>query len=363
MDLLTEHVEAVRLVDHHVHGWFTEPGDLTAFAGALNEGSGSPMAGLDLPVGLAVRRWCAPLLGLEPHASAEDYWAARSATPYDVLVATFLEAAGVEHWVVDTGLTPDLLALPDPRSEIVRLELLLEEVRDESDVPGAFRARLDDAARRAVGTKTIAAYRCGLDIDWSRPTDAAVAEAARRSPARVADPVLVAFGVHEAAARGLPIQVHTGLGDRDLDLHRADPLHLLPLIRSIESPVLLLHCYPFHRQAGYLAQAFDHVSFDVGLAINHLGARSVELVAESLELAPFGKQLYSSDAYGLPELHYLGARLWRRAMVTVLGGWVERGDCSVDDAMRIVDLVASGNARRVYALDRNPEAAPRVLPL
>ncbi|MFC6344938.1 amidohydrolase family protein, partial [Nocardioides hankookensis] len=178
-----------------------------------------------------------------------------------------------------------------------------------------------------------------------------------------ADPVLVAFGVHEAAARGLPIQVHTGLGDRDLDLHRADPLHLLPLIRSIESPVLLLHCYPFHRQAGYLAQAFDHVSFDVGLAINHLGARSVELVAESLELAPFGKQLYSSDAYGLPELHYLGARLWRRAMVTVLGGWVERGDCSVDDAMRIVDLVASGNARRVYALDRNPEAAPRVLPL
>ncbi len=128
------------------------------------------------------------------------------------------------------------------------------------------------------------------------------------------DPVLVAFGVHEAADRGLPIQVHTGLGDRDLDLNRADPLHLLPLIRAVDVPVLLLHCYPFHRNAGYLAQAFDHVSFDVGLAINHLGARSVELVGEAMELAPFAKQLYSSDAYGLPELHYLGAQLWRRAM-------------------------------------------------
>ena len=27
----------------------------------------------DSMLGLAVRRWCAPVLGLEPHASAEDY--------------------------------------------------------------------------------------------------------------------------------------------------------------------------------------------------------------------------------------------------------------------------------------------------
>jgi uncharacterized protein len=350
MDQLTEHVERVRLVDHHVHGWFSEPGDRAGFEAALNEGSGRATAGFDLPIGLAVRRWCAPLLGLEPHASAQDYWEARSATPYDELVATFVEAAGVAHWLVDTGLTPERLALPEARSEVVRLEVLMEGLLGEDDVPGTFRSHLDTAAVTAVGTKTIAAYRCGLDIDWGRPDDAAVAAAARRSSARVTDPVLIAFGVHEAAARGLPIQVHTGLGDRDLDLRRADPLHLLPLIRVVETPILLLHCYPFHRSAGYLAQAFEHVSFDVGLAINHLGARSLELVTESLDLAPFGKQLYSSDAYGLPELHYLGARLWRRAMAHTLGAWVDSGDCSLDDAIRIVDLVAAGNARRVYGL-------------
>jgi predicted TIM-barrel fold metal-dependent hydrolase len=346
---LDEHLHTVRLVDHHVHGWFTEAGDRSAFEAALNEGSTGPIdSGFELPVGVAVRRWCAPLLGLPPLASADAYWEARSAAPYDDLVRTFLDGAGVDHWVVDTGLTPDLVTDPEPRSEVIRLELLMEQVLGEDDVPGAFRERLD--AADVVGAKTIAAYRCGLDVDWSRPDDATVAARARASGPRVVDPVLVAFGVHEAAARGLPLQVHTGLGDRDLDLHRADPMLLLPFIRSIESPVLLLHCYPFHRQAGYLAQAFGHVSFDVGLAVNHLGARSVELVAEAIELAPFGKQLYSSDAYGLPELHYLGSVLWRRAMGEVLGAWVRRGDWSAEDAVRVVDRIARENAREVYSL-------------
>jgi len=346
---LEEHLRTVRLVDHHVHGWFTEPGDRAAFEAALNEGATGPVtSGLDLPVGVAVRRWCAPLLGLPALASADDYWEARSATPYDELVRTFLDAAGVDRWIVDTGLTPDLVTDPEPRSEILRLELLMEQVLGESDPVGAFRERLGVAD--VVGAKTIAAYRCGLAIDWSRPHDADVAAHARESGPRVVDPVLVAFGVHEAAALGLPLQVHTGFGDRDLDLRTADPLHLLPLLRSVGSPVLLLHCYPFHRHAGYLAQAVEHVSFDVGLAISHLGARSVELVAETMELAPFGKQLYSSDAYGLPELHYLGAVLWRRAMGEVLGAWVRRGDWSEADAIRVVDLVARENAVRVYGL-------------
>jgi predicted TIM-barrel fold metal-dependent hydrolase len=352
MELLVEHLGSVGLVDHHVHGWFTEPGDRTAFEEALNEGATGPVSsGFDLPIGVAVRRWCAPLLGLPTLATADEYWEARSATPYDELVRTFLTAAGVDHWVVDTGLTPGLVTDPEPRSEVIRLELLMEQVLAEDDVVGAFRERLGRAvASGTVGAKTIAAYRCGLDIDWSRPDDIDVAARARAAGARVVDPVLVAFGAHEAAALGLPLQVHTGFGDRDLDLSTANPLHLTPLIRAVSNPLLLLHCYPYHRQAGYLAQAFEHVFFDVGLAINHLGARSVQLVAEAMDLAPFGKQLYSSDAYGLPELHFLGSVLWRRAMGEVVGGWVRRGDWSIDDAIRVVDLIGRDNAARVYDL-------------
>lgn len=69
-----------------------------------------------------------------------------------------------------------------------------------------------------------------------------------------------------------------------------------------------------------------------------------------MELAPFTKLLFSSDAWGAPELHLLGSWLWRRAMSRVVGDWVVRGDWSRADGERAIRLVASENARRVYKL-------------
>jgi predicted TIM-barrel fold metal-dependent hydrolase len=114
--------------------------------------------------------------------------------------------------------------------------------------------------------------------------------------------------------------------------------------------VLLLHCYPYEREAGYLAQAFTNVYIDAGLAINYAGARAGAIIARTLEMAPFTKVLYSSDAWGPAELHHLGAVLWRRATARVLGGWVEDGDWTAADARRVATLIASENARRAYRL-------------
>jgi predicted TIM-barrel fold metal-dependent hydrolase len=121
-------------------------------------------------------------------------------------------------------------------------------------------------------------------------------------------------------------------------------------VQDRQVPVMLLHCYPYHRTAGYLAHVFPHVYLDVGLAVNYTGARSRAVVAESLEVAPFGKVLFSSDAWGPAELHYLGAVLWRRAMASVLGEWVEAGEWSRADAVRVAQMVGVGNAKRVYRL-------------
>jgi len=90
----------------------------------------------------------------------------------------------------------------------------------------------------------------------------------------------------------------------------------------------------------------------------YTGARAAAVVAESLELAPFGKLLFSSDAWGPPELHYLGALLWRRATARVLGAWVADGDWSHADALRVAEMVGAGNARRVYRLEDPAEANP-----
>ncbi len=373
-DDLAQHLRAVALIDHHVHGNYNEPVDRGTFEASINEGSTDPvpdfMTQFDSPLGLSIRRWCSPLLGLEPLASADEYWARRAEFSPDELARTMLPAANVGRWIVDTGFKGDLITTPEqltklsdvPSSEILRLERLAEDLLADgtppSDFPDAFRAALGAAVDNpdVVGTKTICAYRCGFDIDWSRPDDADVVRHAheladRSGSLRLDSPVLIAFAVHEAAAHGLPIQVHVGFGDRDLDLHRTDPMLLLPLLRSMTPvPVLLLHCYPFQRQAGYLAQAFDHVNFDVGLAINYLGVRSTGLVAEALETAPFAKQLYSSDAFGPPELHVLGSVLWRRAMGLVLGSWVRTGDCTTADAIAIVDMIGVHNASRVYGV-------------
>jgi predicted TIM-barrel fold metal-dependent hydrolase len=375
-DEFARHVEQVQLVDHHVHGAFRTTIDRARFEECINEGSPEPIPGwmtqFDSQLGFAIRAHCAPVLDLDAHAGAADYWHRRAELGETEVTARFVRAAGVRDWLVDTGyqgneiLSPAELATASGgrAHEIVRLESIAESVVasgvSPTDYPDAFRARLAESVPGSVGFKTVCAYRCGFDLDWRRPGDDLVRAAAREwstapAPVRLADPTLIAFGVHTALDTGRSLQFHTGLGDRDLDLHRANPMLLLPLLRHAVDlpeppPVMLLHCYPYHREAGYLAQAFTNVYCDVGLALNYVGARAHAVLAESLELPPFAKVLYSSDAWGPAELHYLGAVQWRHAITEVVGDWVETGEWSAGDAVRVVDLMAAGNARRVYGL-------------
>ena len=89
---------------------------------------------------------------------------------------------------------------------------------------------------------------------------------------------------------------------------------------------------------------------DLGLTTHNTGALSTGVLRETLELVPFGKLLFSSDAYGLAELYLLGALLFRRSMSTVLGELVAAGEATAADAAYVAGLVARENARRVYAL-------------
>jgi predicted TIM-barrel fold metal-dependent hydrolase len=249
-------------------------------------------------------------------------------------------------------------------SEIVRLESVAEEVAasgvDATQFADRFASTLHERARNAVALKSVIAYRYGLDFDPEAPSVGAVRRAAgqwlRRvetGEPRLTDPVLLRHLLWAGVERGLPLQFHVGYGDPDLTLHRCDPslmTDFLRLVHDRQVPVMLLHGYPYHRTAGYLAQVFPQVYLDVGLAVNYTGARSRAVVAESLELAPFGKVLFSSDAWGPAELHYLGAVLWRRAMASLLGEWVDSADWSHTDAIRVAHLIGADNAKRVYRL-------------
>jgi predicted TIM-barrel fold metal-dependent hydrolase len=365
-------VSELLLVDHHVHGVATGPLDRAAFERLITE-SDRPvppgMSTFDSQLGFAIRRYCAPLLELPAHASADDYLAARSQLGEEAVNRLFLGAAGVSDYLIDTGYQGDavtgveeLARLSGSRThEVVRLEAELEYVASQEsnvvDVPDALVRRLQERTAGAVGLKSIVAYRHGFDFDPAEPSSADVLTALDRwyvsGPTRVTDSVLLRWLLWTGARHGLPLQLHVGFGDTDLQLHRADPLLLTEWLRLIEpvgTQVVLLHCYPFHREAGYLAHVFPHVSFDLGLTTMYVGARAAAVIAEGLELAPFAKLLYSSDAWGPAELHYLGARLWRRAVASVLGEFVEQGDWSADDAVRVATLWARDNAERLYRL-------------
>jgi predicted TIM-barrel fold metal-dependent hydrolase len=368
LSALAEHVENVPLVDHHMHGCWLEPPDRVRFENRLNEANTQPLAesdsAFDTQLGFAVRAHCAPFLGLPRHADADAYWDHRSRRAESDLAGLFLSGAKVSDWLVDTGFASgvtDLDALANLSvgrvHEIVRLESIAEEaINSSEDYAAAFAGLLAARAKSAVATKSILAYRGGFDGDLSEPTSAEVGNAAHRwrdsGEPRLTDRVLLRFGLYQALRLGKPLQFHIGFGDRDCDLHRANPLYLLDFLRnSGVTPIMLLHCYPYEREAGYLAQAFNNVYLDGGLAINYLGARSSAFIGRLLEMAPFRKILYSSDGFGPAELHYLGARLWRNGIRDVLGGFVDADEWSEADAIRVVDLIASGNARRVYGLD------------
>jgi len=372
-------LDGVPLVDHHCHGVVRTDLDRAGFELLATE-SDRPApdgcTGFDTQVGFAVRRWCAPVLGLPPHATPDDYLAQRARLGAAEVNRRLLGAAGVGTFLVDTGyqagdlLGPDEMAAAAAGSaaaEVVRLEAVAEQVARggvrAADFASAYAESLAAATTDAVGLKSIMAYRHGLDFDPERPAAREVGEAAGRwmrriedtGIARLDDPVLLREVLWAGVDRGLPIQFHVGLGDPDLHLDRCDPTRMTGFLRAVRErgiAVLLLHCYPFHRQAGYLAQVFPHVYLDVGLAVNFVGARAAAVVGETLELAPFHKVLYASDAYALAELHYLGAALFRRAFDDVVGEWLGAGLWSAPDAERVARMIGAGNAERVYRLPR-----------
>jgi predicted TIM-barrel fold metal-dependent hydrolase len=354
------------LIDHHCHGVVRRDLSLTVFESLLTEAA-APTDAFSSRIGLAVRRWCAPVLDLPAHTPAVEYLDRRAVLGFAEVNARFLAAAGLQALCVDTGYEPEPILSPGelgeliggPAHEIVRLEQVAESLHGSTSASGfadAFRSLLAERCRAAVGVKSIAAYRVGLDLDPARPTDAEVTSAAGGWLAggrRLAHPVLQRFLVWCGVDLGLPVQFHVGLGDSDVDMRSCDPLLLTGLIREIEPtgvPVMLLHNYPFHREAGYLAQVFSNVYVDVGLATHNLGDRSSVMIAETLELAPFGKFLFSSDAFGLAELYYLSAVLFRRGLGSVLESGVAEGSWTAADADRLASLAGTGNAQRVYRL-------------
>jgi uncharacterized protein len=302
---LLEVLNAVGLVDHHAHGILRAQPTLDEFRGLFSE-SPDPRQWPHVATGLTYRRAIrelASFFGCEPtEAAVYEY---RLATDPGEYASALLRATGTEMLLVDDGFPPpgtgveweELGALAGCEARPV---LRIERVAEAGGID-AVRSEVGAAREHGfVGLKTISAYRTGLELE------------------RIHDFVVAALEANERTGGPLPVQIHCGFGDWDLYLPRADPGHLKPLIeRFRETPFVLLHCYPFVREAGWLAHVYGNVWFDLSLTIPHV-FRPEEMVRQALELAPVSKLLYASDAARTPELYYLAAKWWREALAEVL---------------------------------------------
>jgi predicted TIM-barrel fold metal-dependent hydrolase len=277
--------------------------------------------------------------------------------------------------LVDTGYPPTAMpleamrgALPCAVHEVWRIETCAQALLAR-DLPydgflAAFREELEAAAGRAVALKSIIAYRSGLAVAaWPRGESArAYAEVLGRvraggSPRLTHAPLLdtlFAIALDVCRASGRPLQLHCGFGDPDVDLLRANPLLLRPILEDpawADVKLVVLHmAYPYVREAAFMAAVWPQLHVDLSLALPFLGAAAAPPLAEMLSLAPASKLLYGSDVRALPELFAFSAGWARAALGEALAWLVARGELDEAEALRIAAQVLGDNARALYRL-------------
>lgn len=237
---------------------------------------------------------------------------------------------------------------------IVRIEAvaasLIRQLGSGERKPGEtvwniFRQQFQNALSEAmedpavVGFKSVVCYRTGLDVDPYSSDDATMAASLIRtldsgttkSGYRVEDKplndwlvqqTLKAITFHKRGGVVKPLQFHTGLGDNDINLLKANPAYLQPLIAQYpDGDIVLLHsAYPYTRDAGYLACVYPNVYLDLGEVFPMVSREAQErILRESLEITPTSRLLWSTDGHLHPETFWLANRQFRQALEKVSG--------------------------------------------
>jgi predicted TIM-barrel fold metal-dependent hydrolase len=373
-------LEDIPAVDNHCHSVRNQPlPDVLAFRQHFSESSQRSMHEKHVPSQLYFR-WALHELGQLLGCAADEgaVFAIRNTHRPAELTRLLLQASGLKELYIDTGLSRSgvysLAEMAEAAGmdcfEVLRLETLEEDLVAEHRGFGEFLEAFDGALQRAsaaglVGLKSIAAYRCGLD--FGRP-ERAQAEAAfqsarreheQRGGVRLVDADLIGYCLWHvldfARERRLPIQFHTGLGDADEDLLRANCLLLRPLLEDpvgAEVPIVILHSYPYEREAAHLAHLYPNVYVDLGGGIPWVAGAAAHMIEATLGQCPASKLLFSTDAGRIPEIYYLGALAWRRGLAEVLARWEDAGVLDEASGLEISHQVLAENARSLYQPQR-----------
>ncbi|KAK1289968.1 hypothetical protein QJS10_CPB18g01692 [Acorus calamus] len=366
-DELRRAVEAVEIVDAHAHNIVAVDSSFP-FMKCFTEAEGDALS--LAPQTLSFKRNLrdiAKLYGCE--ASLEGVEAYRRSAGLQKISSKCFGGARISAVLIDDGIEFDKMhnlewhgRVAPYVGRILRIERLAEKILEE--VPC-----IDSFADKIVGLKSIVAYRSGLEIDTRVSKKAAedgfvedlngLSEKSIQKPIRIQNKYLIDYiftlSLEVALLFDLPMQIHTGFGDKDLDLRLSNPLHLRSVLedkRFSKSRIVLLHAsYPFSKEASYLALVYPQIYLDFGLAVPQLSVHGMtSAIKELLELAPIKKVMFSSDGYAFPETYYLGARRARESIFSVLSSACIDGDLTIPEAVEAIKDIFRGNALQFYKL-------------
>ncbi|XP_042042819.1 protein fluG-like [Salvia splendens] len=371
-------VETAELVDAHAHN-IVALDSTFPFISCFSEATGDALSAV--PHTINFKRSLKEISQLYgANSSLDVVQEYRSNCGLESVTSKCLAAAGISAVLIDNGLQLDKMLNIEWHKNffpyvgrILRIEHVAERILGEGSPGGApwtldlftksFLDSLKSHADKVVGFKSIAAYRSGLEINTNvseKDAEEGLNEVLRAGkPVRIANKNFIDHifirALEVAQSFDLPLQIHTGFGDKDLDLRLSNPLHLRSLLednRFSKSRIVLLHAsYPFSKEASYLASVYSQVYLDFGLAVPKLSFHGmISSVKELLELAPIKKVMFSTDACGFPESYYLGAKKAREVIFSVLRDACINEDLSVAESIVAVKDIFSENARNLYKI-------------
>jgi predicted TIM-barrel fold metal-dependent hydrolase len=151
-----------------------------------------------------------------------------------------------------------------------------------------------------------------------------------------------------------PMQIHTGMGDFEVNLVLCRPAYLMDLLRFPTfraCRVILVHGgVPYSREAAYMSNVLPRVYVDVSEGIPFAGHAARDIFSEVLSLAPLSKVVYGSDGYAVPEINYTSAKLGKQALAQVLDGLVDDSMLNAMDVPRAAEMILAGTAKQLYRI-------------
>ncbi|MBX9685932.1 MAG: amidohydrolase family protein [Candidatus Obscuribacterales bacterium] len=223
---------------------------------------------------------------------------------------------------------------------------------------------LSSSKRKPVALKTICGYRGGLSLldptekEAERDFDKIKKSLGETKTFRIEKSPLYHFLLRKsfeyAGQAELPVQIHSGIGDDDADLVECNPALMQPLFRDrrySKTRFVLLHCYPYVREAAFMCSLYSNVFMDLSLSISLASPSSAMLIHEALSTAPSTKLLAGTDGHSCPESHWFGALNWKRGLSHALFEMINSGLVTQKEAEEIGALVLHDNAIKLYKLE------------